>query len=91
MTFLRSTIKPVDSRFVFAIGEGWHNYHHSFPWDYRAAEFGTTYSFSTFVIDTLAQFGMVYDLRTAPYSMIEHRALKKGDGSHPIYRKRTQR
>lgn len=88
MIFLCSTIRPVDSRFVFAIGEGWHNYHHSFPWDYRAAEFGTRYSFSTFVIDILAEFGMAYDLREAPYKMVEHRAVKKGDGSHPIFGKK---
>lgn len=23
-----------------AFGEGWHNYHHVFPWDYKAGELG---------------------------------------------------
>ena len=26
---------------VMANGEGWHNYHHVFPWDYKAAELGS--------------------------------------------------
>lgn len=25
---------------LVALGEGWHNYHHAFPWDYKAAELG---------------------------------------------------
>merc|ERR1711974_543670 len=26
---------------VCALGEGWHDYHHLFPWDYAAAELGS--------------------------------------------------
>ncbi|KAJ8978384.1 hypothetical protein NQ317_008025 [Molorchus minor] len=35
-------IQPVENITVslFAMGEGYHNYHHTFPWDYRAAEIG---------------------------------------------------
>lgn len=25
---------------VMTLGEGWHNYHHAFPWDYRSSELG---------------------------------------------------
>lgn len=90
--FLR-TIKPVESKLVsfFSVGEGWHNYHHSFPWDYRAAELGVRYSITTLVIDVLAYLGLAYDLRIAPYTMVEQRALRKGDGSHEVYGKQQKK
>lgn len=78
------TMRPVESALVALVtaGEGWHNYHHTFPWDYRAAELGMKFNFTTFVINCLARFGFVYDLKTAPYKMIEHRVLRTGDGTH---------
>lgn len=77
----------VESFFVsfVTVGEGWHNYHHAFPWDYRAAEYGTSFSFTTFMIDILAWFGLAYDLRTTPDHMVHSRALRSGDGSHSKY------
>ncbi|KAL1509459.1 hypothetical protein ABEB36_004190 [Hypothenemus hampei] len=79
-------IKPVESRFVaiVSVGEGWHNYHHAFPWDYRAAEFGSKYSLTTFTIDLMARYGLAYDLRTTPYHMVQKRAERTGDGTHII-------
>nr|XP_022904663.1 acyl-CoA desaturase 2-like [Onthophagus taurus]XP_022904664.1 acyl-CoA desaturase 2-like [Onthophagus taurus] len=73
----------VESWFVsFAtVGEGWHNYHHAFPWDYRAGEYGTHYSLTTFIIDLLEKFGFVYDLKTTPGNMIEQRVYRTGDPS----------
>ncbi|KAJ8965396.1 hypothetical protein NQ314_004147 [Rhamnusium bicolor] len=78
---------PVESTFVafVAIGEGWHNYHHTFPWDYRAAELGSKYCATTYAIDFLAYFGLAYDLKSAPYNMIEKRALRTGDGTHSVF------
>lgn len=66
-------MKPVESSFVafVSVGEGWHNYHHAFPWDYRAAELGSKYSITTFVIDALAYFGLAYDLKSTPYHMVQ--------------------
>lgn len=26
---------------TFGVGEAWHNFHHTFPWDYRNSEIGT--------------------------------------------------
>ncbi|KAJ8921482.1 hypothetical protein NQ315_003100 [Exocentrus adspersus] len=80
-------ILPVESKFVafISIGEGWHNYHHSFPWDYRAAELGSKYCMTTYIIDLLAYFGLAYDLKSAPYTMIRKRAIRTGDGSHFVY------
>lgn len=85
--FVFRTLKPVESRIVsfLSIGEGWHNYHHAFPWDYRAAELGSRYSVTTFIINMLAALGLAYDLKMAPYNMIEHRVRKKGDGTHHLF------
>lgn len=79
-------MKPVESHFVslVSLGEGWHNYHHAFPWDYRAAELGFRYSLTTFIIDVLAKLGLAYDLRTTSPQMVESRILRTGDGTHPI-------
>lgn len=35
-------ISPVENLAVSlaALGEGWHNYHHVFPWDYKTSELG---------------------------------------------------
>lgn len=35
-------INPTENRWVAfaAVGEGWHNYHHSYPYDYAASELG---------------------------------------------------
>ncbi|XP_077285501.1 acyl-CoA Delta-9 desaturase-like [Arctopsyche grandis] len=65
-------ILAVESSFVSLVtsGEGWHNYHHVFPWDYKAAELGTPLQVSTHVIDALAHFGLAYDLKQAPTNMV---------------------
>lgn len=72
------------------MGEGWHNYHHAFPWDYRAAELGAKYNITTFMIDTLAYFDLVYDLKQTPYTIIQQRALKKGDGTHYVFGRKCE-
>lgn len=39
-------------------GEGWHNYHHVFPWDYKTAELGNyRYNITTAFIDFFAKIG----------------------------------
>lgn len=58
-------------------GEGWHNYHHVFPWDYRAAELGHyTLDFATVFIDFFAYFGLAYDLKTAHVDIVKKRILQ---------------
>ncbi|KAF2893319.1 hypothetical protein ILUMI_12875 [Ignelater luminosus] len=85
-------INPVESKLVafLSIGEGWHNYHHAFPWDYRASEYGASYSVTTFIINVLAALGLAYDLKVAPYTMVQYRALRTGDGTHRIFGKDAQ-
>lgn len=55
-------IKPVENSVVSlaALGEGWHNYHHVFPWDYRTSELGRL-NISTKFIDIFARIGWAYD------------------------------
>ena len=68
---------------LFLAGEGWHNYHHSFPWDYRASELPTyLFNTSTAFIDFFAWIGWATDLRTASGEIVHNRITKHGDGSY---------
>ncbi|XP_055945057.1 acyl-CoA Delta-9 desaturase-like isoform X1 [Argiope bruennichi] len=62
-------------------GEGWHNYHHVFPWDYSSSEWGYKLNFAKAFIDFMAWIGQAYDLRSAHPQMIKNRKLKSGDGT----------
>lgn len=65
-----------------AYGEGWHNYHHAFPWDYKAAELGNyRLNFSTAFIDICARLGLAYNMKMANVELIEKRAQRTGDGT----------
>lgn len=58
--FLIRGIAPANNRFVAvaALGEGWHNYHHVFPWDYKTAELGDySMNVTTAFIDFFAKLG----------------------------------
>jgi len=68
---------------VLAVGEGWHNFHHTFPWDYKTAEFGRyRVNISTMMIDFFALLGQAYDLKTVSPAMVKKRVQRTGDGSH---------
>jgi len=46
------SINPTENPIVafFAIGEGWHNWHHKYPFDYAASELGFyCFSFSSII------------------------------------------
>ncbi|KAJ2942659.1 hypothetical protein O0L34_g2130 [Tuta absoluta] len=75
-------IKPTENIMVSlaALGEGWHNYHHVFPWDYRTSELGLINP-STHFIDAFAKIGWAYDLKAATSAMIASRAKRSGDGT----------
>lgn len=67
----------------WAFGEGWHNYHHVFPWDYKTAEVGIyRYNFSAAFIDFMAKIGWAYDLKSVPEKIVRQRVARTGDGSH---------
>ncbi|ODM92900.1 Acyl-CoA Delta(11) desaturase [Orchesella cincta] len=66
---------------LLAIGEGWHNFHHTFPWDYKTSEFGWKMNFSTMLIDFFAWIGWAYDRKTASPQLIRKRMLRTGNGN----------
>ncbi|XP_041989217.1 acyl-CoA Delta(11) desaturase-like [Aricia agestis] len=79
------SIKPTQNVFVSLIlfGEGFHNYHHVFPWDYRTAELGNNWLNPTkLFIDFFAWVGWAYDLKTVPDDIISARANRTGDGTN---------
>ncbi|XP_051174369.1 uncharacterized protein LOC127290040 [Leptopilina boulardi] len=72
---------------IFTLGDGWHNYHHTFPWDYKSAEFGFyQINFITFFIESFAKIGWTYDLKEASSELIKMTCERKGDGSHPLWK-----
>lgn len=69
---------------IAALGEGWHNYHHVFPWDYKTGELGNRWNPSTHFINFFAKIGWAYDLKSVSADMVVRRAKKTGDGT-PIW------
>jgi stearoyl-CoA desaturase (delta-9 desaturase) len=71
---------------VLALGEGWHNFHHVFPWDYKSSEMGFDHiNPTTQLINLCARIGWAYDLKTVPVSLVKKRVERTGDGSHEIW------
>jgi stearoyl-CoA desaturase (delta-9 desaturase) len=78
-------ISPVENHWVSfgGIGEGYHNYHHTFPWDYRASEDHHCLNITRNFIDRMAQIGQVYNLKTASNELIEKVRLNMAnEGKH---------
>lgn len=66
-----------------ALGEGWHNYHHVFPWDYKTSELGHgKFNPTTGFINFFANIGWVFDRKSVSPDMVARRAKRSGDGSH---------
>ena len=74
-------LNPSDNRFVSfaAIGEGWHNYHHTFPYDYATSEWGPRINMTTIFIDFMASIGIVYDRKQVSQEAIDRVRRRKGD------------
>ncbi|XP_074605761.1 acyl-CoA Delta-9 desaturase-like [Brevipalpus obovatus] len=66
-----------------AIGEGYHNYHHTFPYDYAASEYGWKINITTMFIDGMAKIGWAYDRKKVSENVLRMRIERTGDGSHP--------
>jgi acyl-coA delta-9 desaturase len=69
-------IRPVESwpvTYVNLLGEGYHNYHHTFPQDYKASEYGYFFqcNLTALFIDTMALIGQVYDRKSASPCLVE--------------------
>ncbi|KAL1453576.1 hypothetical protein WDU94_009907 [Cyamophila willieti] len=81
-------IQPVQNLGVaiFAFGEGWHNYHHVFPWDYKTNELGNySTNWTALFIDMFAWMGWAYDLKTVSPTLISARVKRTGDGTHDVW------
>ena len=65
-------IPPTESRItaLLAMGEGWHNYHHTYPYDYATSEHGIFQQWNPtkLFIDTLYSLGLVYDLKRVKHN-----------------------
>jgi stearoyl-CoA desaturase (delta-9 desaturase) len=59
-------IPPAENTFttLVAMGEGWHNFHHAYPYDYRASELGL-WNPTTVFLDALAACGLVWGRKVA--------------------------
>ena len=77
--------KPYDTRIravesyicsILTLGDGWHNFHHAFPWDYRNGE---KFCVTAKVIDLFAYLGLAYDLKMASPSIINGHLNRHGD------------
>ncbi|KGL84230.1 Stearoyl-CoA desaturase 5, partial [Tinamus guttatus] len=77
------TINPRDNILTVmgTLGEGYHNYHHTFPFDYSASELGLKFNLATWFIDFMFWLGLVTDRKRAPKEMVQARKEKTGDGS----------
>ena len=72
---IKSTAR--DSWFVSwcTFGEGYHNYHHKFQWDYRNGVKWFAYDPSKWIIKGLSFFGITYDLKEVKENVIEENKL----------------
>merc|ERR1712128_122704 len=74
------TIGPTENMAVsvLAMGEGFHNYHHTFPYDYSTSEWGFSFNMTTVLIEAMAVIGQAYDLRKATPETVKARAARSG-------------
>ncbi|XP_070167007.1 (11Z)-hexadec-11-enoyl-CoA conjugase-like [Polyergus mexicanus] len=61
------------------LADGWHNFHHAYPWDYRMSEFGNFTGTPAYLLDFFAYIGLAYDLKTASPNIIREHMKKDGD------------
>lgn len=61
---------------------GYHNFHHSFPYDYSTSEFGWLQSFNltTLLIDFFAYIGQAEERKKVPKQIVLKRIVRTGDG-----------
>jgi len=80
------TINPTENPYVafFALGEGWHNWHHVYPWDYATSEYGfwQRWNPTKLQIDIFAWLGLVWDRKRAveTWNAAKQRMAKQNTG-----------
>ena len=77
----RAVARREPDRLVLAVGEGWHNWHHQYPYDYAASEFGITSQFNPtkLFIDFFCLLGMASNPKRATSSW-ERTKMKRDKG-----------
>lgn len=74
----------------FAMGEGWHNWHHAFPSDYAASELGASdqYNPTKMFIDFFANLGLVHSRKRADKAWRKRKAkLERTGGGKQVLAK----
>jgi len=56
---------------LVTFGEGYHNFHHEFPYDYRNGVHFTAYDPGKWLISALSYFGLTYNLKRFPEELFE--------------------
>ena len=74
--------EPLTALLASVAGEGFHNYHHTFPYDYSVSEYRWHINFTTFFIDCMAALGLAYDRKKVSKAVVLARIKRTGDGSH---------
>lgn len=71
-------IRPSENKWValFSLGEGWHNYHHVFPYDYKTGELGSLFNVTKSFLDFSKRRGWIYETREAGQVLID-RVIEK--------------
>lgn len=69
-----------------AAGEGWHNYHHSFPHDYSTSEVNVpglslVFNMTTVFIDAFAMLGWAYGRKKIDGEVVDQLVKRTGDGN----------
>jgi len=78
-------INPAENTFVAlcSAGEGWHNWHHTYPYDYAASELGSDkhYNPTKMFIDVCAYIGVVTDRKRAlnAWDMLKKKKMENED------------
>lgn len=82
--FYSRNIAPTENVAVSALsmGEGWHNYHHVFPWDYKCAELANYFNNTARLIEFFHKMGWAYDLKQPSDKLVKMVIQNRGDGSH---------
>ena len=76
-------INPAENLIVslLSTGEGFHNYHHTFPHDYSTSEWRYSFNMTTLFIDCMAFIGQVYDRRSVSKAAVQGRIQRTGPQS----------
>jgi len=67
---------------IYAGGEGYHNYHHTYPWDYGTGELGNKLNLGKLVIDICYKFGQTYNLKQATPEMVANAKARNAAHEH---------